>query len=478
MISTTATAAIREFRSFLDQEGYDTPTLIARLGRAYPPSADEQRQMFDDSREVTTLNVLIRLFLLGAPVDTATIDEFLPGSIVRFCRDSGLLHFEEGGAIVASVVIIPVEDLLFASDAFRRVAHEDAADFVLPASAHAANFLRLLTCRNPVDTMLDLGCGCGIHALFAARHAVEVVATDVSATALSYTRFNAALNDIANVSCLEGSLFEPVAGRTFDLIVSNPPFVLSPESMFTYRDNPLDLDDFCRLLISEAPEHLNEHGRLQMLCELVDLPAENWEQRLTDWLAGCDAWILHAAPLSPAAYVARRSTDIRGDGVDSVSTRRWQSYLESHAVKAIHPVALTLRRRAGSNWLHVQNIAGDIVTPAGTAIASGIEAVDFLEACDDISLGQAMFGLADELSATRTADGEIQLRLNNGLGTEAEIDRAVAAFLNLFNGRRSVDECIASFAAATEADDTSLRRDLLAIVRVFVSRGFLAPLDP
>ena len=67
-------------------------------------------------------------------------------------------------------------------------------------------------------------------------HSQHVVATDVNPRALAFTELNAALSGLDNVECRRGSLFEPVEGEQFDLIVCNAPFVVSPERRWTYRD--------------------------------------------------------------------------------------------------------------------------------------------------------------------------------------------------------------------------------------------------
>lgn len=465
---------------FLDTCGYSTEQLTQRIGRSRPPAPGEEQQMFDDSREITTLNVLVRLFLLGAPVDETTVYEFLPDTIVKFCNDAHLLQTQDG-IVNGRIVIIPVEDLLFASDAFRILGTNEAVNFVLPASTHSANFLRFLTIRDPVEDMLDLGCGCGIHALFAARHSTRVIATDISPHAIAYTQFNAMLNDIGNVECVEGSLFEPVSERQFDLIVSNPPFVIGPSESFVYRDNPMELDEFCKVLVQEAPKFLKEDGHLQMLCEWVEIDSEAWSDRIASWIRGCDAWILHSAPLSPLSYTQRRTTDISGESVDAGSESQWVAYFEEHKVQAIHPGMIVLRRRRDKNWLHVQNLPQDVTQPAGDAVAAGIAAVDFLESCDAEELLSATVELSDDLAAEQIQSDDntaaVRLCMNNGLSTEADIDGAVAAFLNLFDGNRTVNDCIAEFAKVADADSEQLTSDLLSIVRVFVSRGFLEPLQ-
>ena len=478
MIQIPEPSEMQALREFLDSQGYGTAELSRRLGQARPPRPDEAQQMFDHSREISTPNLLIRLFLLGGAVEETTTREFLPKEVLASCLEFGFLSVAEE-VVRAEVVIVPIEDMLFMSDAFRMLGTDEAPEFVLPASTHSANFLRLLTMRTPVRSALDLGCGCGIQALFASRHAARVVATDISERALTYTLANALLNDIDTIECRAGSLFEPVADERFDLIVSNPPFVVAPGETFVYRDNALELDGFCEQLIREAPGHLEDDGQLQMLCEWVEVAGESWPDRLAGWIRGCDAWILHSAPIAPQHYVEQRSTDISGGPVETGSTSAWTAYFDEHGVQAVHPGVINLRRRDGGNWLHVQNLPGDVVAPAGQAIADGIDAVDFIEACDDESLSEACFGLADSLQAEpmKPDGGGIYLRLDNGLMTDAEIDAPVAAFINLFDGERSVRQCIAEFASVTDADPGTLGVDLLAIVKVFVSRGFLVPAD-
>ncbi len=483
MIRVPTTEQLRALRHFLDAQRYTTDSLTEQLGQSKPPAPGQAKQMFDESREITTQNVLIRLFLLGTTIDEATVREFLPDPVVAMLADHGFLSIDAGMA-EPRVVIIPVDDLLFVSDAFHVLGGPGASDFVLPASTHSANFLRLTTLRDPVDRALDLGCGCGILALFAARHAKHVVATDISEAAIRYTQINAGLNGFDNIECRLGSVFEPVAGETFDLIVSNPPFVIGPSDHFEYRDNELQLDEFCRMLIREAPLHLNDDGHLQMLCEWVEIANEPWRQRVEAWVSGlgCDAWVLHSAPRAPSSYVDQRTSDISGDGVDAgAAVEEWTRYFDEHDVHAIHPGLLVLRKRTGNNWLHFQNLPADVVVEAGGAVARQIAACDFLEACsDDESLFEANLGLAEALAAYQHGEDDpkgpvIVLQLTDGLSMDAEIDGTVAAFINLFNGERTVGECIQDFSNATSASAEQLAPDLLSIVRTFVLRGFLEP---
>ncbi len=88
---------------------------------------------------------------------------------------------------------------------------------------------------SPKTRVLDLGTGSGIGAVFAARRSARVTAVDINPEAVRCARINALLNDLADrIEVVEGDLFDPVAGKQFDLILFNPPY---------YRGKPInDLD--------------------------------------------------------------------------------------------------------------------------------------------------------------------------------------------------------------------------------------------
>ncbi len=481
-------ADIREFRQFLDANGYSEEALNARIGAASPPRADNERRLAYATREANTQNALVRLFLLGASLDETTAGDVLPDAFVDLCNRNGLLSIDQG-RLKANVVIVCVADLLFASDAFRILGTDRAREFVLPASTHSANYLRHLTMRKPCESMLDLGCGCGIHALFAARHCENVVATDVSPAALRYTRFNATLNGIDNIECLEGDMFEPVAGRTFDLIVSNPPFVLGPDESFVYRDNKLDLDELGRELVRDAPNFLTERGCLQMLCDTVEVEQETWPERMKSWFdkSGCDAWLLRGTPVHPVHYVAQRASDVSGgDAGQATAFDPWVDYFSERDVTAIHPVMVAMRRRGGRNWLHIHHSAGTVDEDVGGAIEKSIAACDFLESVsDDEALLETTLAISADVSLEQKFTREDQvwvprssvMRLGSGLPMDAEVDMPVLAFLNQIDGQKSLQQILEAFGNAVGAEVDTLTADLLPIVRLMVGRGFLEPVE-
>src|SRR6185437_12440605 len=125
----------------------------------------------------------------------------------------------------------------------------------------ASTTLARWTPRPRVARALDIGTGCGVQAFHLATHAAEVTATDTSARCLGLTRLNAQLNAAAEdgpfagrtLDLRRGSLLDPVGGRSFDLVVSNPPYVITPRSAggpaYAYRDGGLAGDDVVRRLV-------------------------------------------------------------------------------------------------------------------------------------------------------------------------------------------------------------------------------------
>src|SRR5688572_18246060 len=72
-------------------------------------------------------------------------------------------------------------------------------------------------------SVLDLGTGSGIGAVFAARKGASVVAVDINPEAVRCARINALLNHVdERIDVRLGDLFEPVRGEEFDLVLFNP----------------------------------------------------------------------------------------------------------------------------------------------------------------------------------------------------------------------------------------------------------------
>ena len=260
------------------------------------------------------------------------------------------------------------------------------ADHVLGISP-ASTSLAQLTVRDPVGRSLDLGTGCGVQALHLADHSETVVATDVNARALRITRLNAALNGVDNIVVRDGSLFEPVQGERFDLIATNPPFVISPATSrrLVYRDSGLPGDQVVEHIVRTAPDHLTEGGWCQVLTNWVISRGVPWEERLAGWVTDeCDALVVQREVLDPAAYVELWLKDAGLHGSHDYLDRydAWLSWFDDQGVEAVGFGWVNLRRRRAADdhgrtsrhafldWPHA------VEQPVAPAIAAWGAAVD------------------------------------------------------------------------------------------------------
>ena len=168
--------------------------------------------------------------------------------------------------------------------------------------------LARITPRRDIGRAMDLGCGAGSQVLHAARHASRVVATDTNPRALRLTALTAALSGIPEeqVDLREGSLFAPVSDERFDLVVSNPPFVISPSHRFTYRDAGLPGDELSRLVVRGAAAHLAPGGMAAVLGNWLHVEGEDWRERVAEWVSGTgvSAWIVERDSQPVADYAA------------------------------------------------------------------------------------------------------------------------------------------------------------------------------
>ena len=163
-----------------------------------------------------------------------------------------------------------------------------------------------------------------------------MVATDLNSRAVEFALFNARLNGVENIEVLVGDCFAPVADRKFDLILSNPPFFITPQTDYLFCENPMELDGLCRRLVKEAPQHLHEGGYMEMLCEWAQIKGEAWEDRVAEWLAdtGCDAWVMKGLTQDPEEYAQHRIRETSEDSSqDSVHYDGYMNYYRQRGLK-------------------------------------------------------------------------------------------------------------------------------------------------
>ncbi|THA25234.1 class I SAM-dependent methyltransferase [Streptomyces sp. RKND-216] len=447
------------------------------------------------------LETLIRLFLLQRPVPEEQARGALP--LDAALNDGWLVRTDPsaappgGPAVRAAVDIRPYggpdgEDWWIVSDLGCAVGGASGIagqyeDVVLGVGG-ASTTLAGLTVRTPVARALDLGTGSGIQALHATRHAARVTATDVNPRALAFTRLTLALSGAPEADLREGSLLEPVADEDpYDLIVSNPPLVISPDSRFEYRDGGMRGDDLCRTLVQQAAGHLAEGGHLQLLANWEHRDGEDWRDRLRSWVpAGCDAWILQRDVQDVSQYAELWLRDA-GDHTagQTAYESRYDAWLDEFAARGTTAVGfgwITLRAtRASEPSVVIEEWPHPVEQPLGDVVRAHFARQDFLRATDDAALLGCHFTLADEVVQEQVGfpgaeDPEhVVLRQNRGLRRATRVDTVGAGFAGVCDGSLPAGRILDAIAQLLGEDPVRLRDRTPEAIRLLVGQGFLEP---
>jgi methylase of polypeptide subunit release factors len=359
---------------------------------------------------------------------------------------SGLVE-RRGECVQARARLTPHAGLLVAHDLDQRAKD---ADYV-PGVNNAATTLASLTVREPVGRVLDVGTGCGIQALLAARHSRDVVASDVSRRALGYADLNRRLGG-APITLRQGSWFEPVANDTFDLIVANPPFVISPDNRYVFRDSGAERDAVSREVVRGAAAHLAEGGYATILCNWAVSTGEHWSRPLEIWTedTGCDALLLGHQPVDTLQYASRWNEPLRSDTTRFEQTvERWLDYYEAQRIAAIGIGAVVLRRRTGENWRHAYELDVPVNGTAGPQLLRLFRARD--NPLTDTELLDSRFALVSGhrldqslVYQTEYALRDVTMTLDDGVGLAAKIDAAALEALFALDPERPLGATIAA----------------------------------
>lgn len=357
--------------------------------------------------------------------------------------------------------------------------------------------LLALTMRAPVGRALDIGTGCGIQALYLATHAQQVVATDLSARACAITSFNAALNDV-RIDVRQGSLFEPVAGERFDLIVSNPPFVITPDSLrqgglLEYRDGGMERDSLIGAIIRQAPEHLNAGGTLQMLGNW-EIPADcdpqtQWQARMEGWLEGLnvDAWVLQRDILDPTQYVEMWIRDSGGTLVprDEVEAtyEAWISDFAQAGVEAIGMGSLAMRARSEENVSDAAALAssGRVYSyvpnghaPTGRDVALALEDLTLPEDVWESTLRCAPDVTEERHFTPGIPDPKaLILHQGGGMGRSIRVGSATSAFVGACDGELQAGQIVTALSVLMDVDAQAVREEIASILPELLRAGML-----
>ena len=463
------------------------PMALGALDREQ--SLPAQRVTADDDSRCSTL---IRLFTLGDPVDARDVATALPTLGVDGALALGLVA-AEGDAIVALADVRP-----YATDGVDHWVASDLAelatgrplspDHVLGIGGASAT-LASWTPRPAVGRALDVGTGCGIQALHLATHADEVVVTDLSERALAYAAFNAALNSV-DWQIRGGSMLEPVAGEQFSLIVSNPPFVITPRSgdvpLFEYRDGGASGDAIVADLVRSIGAHLEPGGIAQFLGNWEVRAGSTWQDQVGGWLVGTglDAWVIQREVQDPAEYAETWARDGGHHAGTADFDRMYAAWLDDFASREVEAIGfgvITLVRPMTDRQAFVDlvEVRHPVDAPMGPTILAGLFARTWLaEHSDDDVLDTTWVMAADVHEERHTLPGaadpsRIRLHQGGGLRRTVDLTTVTAAYASVCDGELSARVAAAAIAGVLGVEAEAVREEIVAFVRDTARDGLL-----
>jgi hypothetical protein len=476
-----STDVINKLREAVEKAGYTVDGVNAALG-AQATAALGRGDLLPAQRAVsggTPLETLINLFVCGGVLSTPAVQAAIEPLRVDQALAIGLVEHARGG-LRAGLDLRPYGDddgdWWVLSDLGTDVRPGPlASDHVLGIGG-AALTLASATVRQDVGTALDIGIGCGVQALHLARHSKKVTGTDINPRALAMAATTAALNGL-DWELLEGDLAEPVEGRRFDLVVSNPPFVIGTgEATHVYRDSGRSADGVVAEVL--ATDLLKDGGWLQLLGNWLHVAGQDWTERVAGWLPErCDAWVVQREVLDPAEYVAMW---LRDAGEDATRAGRWLDWFSQHDVEGVGFGLITVR---ASNVDSPSRTLEDLRQQTDHPL--GIQVREYFGRLDAVRTGLLDLRLVADPSvrlrqeAVRGPDGwqvEEQLLTGGGLRATHAVDPLVVALVAGCDGTLSLRDQLTMLAHAHDTEPAVLHAAADLVVGPLVRHGLLKPL--
>jgi len=399
-----------------------------------------------------------------------------------------------GDGFIAKVDIRPYEDQTDRTSGWVVSDHTAALDakedsprpdHVLGMSPASAS-LSQITSRRHVGRALDLGTGSGVQSLHLAAHADHVTATDLNPRALTLAELTFALNGI-DVTAKLGSLYEPVEGETFDLIATNPPFVISPDlgPRLIYRETEYPSDDLMKAVVESAEPRLSEGGSLHVVGNWAHIVGEDWRERVGRWVpSGCDAYIVQRELLDPYEYIEIWLADagLRGKPAYLKSYEQWLKYFDDLAIEAIGMGWITMVKTGSAtpnvmaeHWPHPvsQLVSADLmahVAAMGYRTWSEQEILDhrWVLAPGAIQEATSLPGQPDEPI-------HVVLRRSDGLQRAIEVDPGLGGVLGACDGDLNLGRIVWAVADLVEADPIDLQAKMMPELTRLISQTWLTP---
>lgn len=500
--------------------GYTSENIAALLGPTATAALDRdqhqpaRRVLAQPLAQGNPLAGLISCFLLADPIGVPLAETIFAQLTLQGARDLNIVTATDDGQVAATIDISTYAtdqqgDMWVASDQTAlQLGHSLPEEHILGVGK-ASITLAEITPRSDVKTALDLGTGCGIQAMHLLHHAEHVTITDISQRALDFAVFNILLNAgqlnvdperlAQRVTVRAGNMLEPVEGQTFDLVATNPPFVIAPTqatTKHTYRETGQTGDQVVRELISKMDRVLAPGGQAVMLANWEMFGPGPWHDRLETWPGqDLDIWAIQRSSADPAQYaeiwLQDSSENLNQASYDDAYARYLDDF-EARGVTQIGVGWVWLRKRQTSSPLRIfEYLTDHVYQPVAAAWMASVKKYDFVYsaptqtgataqdwALANMHLVTPQWVTYEQFQRFGAEHPEVLMaRSGVGFGRHVRLDTATAAVLGASDGELSVGQIVAAVAGLLSLDDTQTAA-LRAELTVLYIDGFLEVYEP
>ncbi|MBK1882281.1 methyltransferase [Luteolibacter pohnpeiensis] len=471
-------------RMVLNRAGFHR-TALQTLGlpENWLRSAAPRAALLGRSEQGSNLELLLRLFTLGDPLDGGVALQLF-GDVIHGLLEIGLLT-AGSGQIRSRFQISPVKEGWMACD-FPERQCDPTGDYVMGVSPSTL----LLSSLTPVvgKRALELASGIGWQSGNLVKAGMSVVAVDVNARALELGKFSARLCGIDGIDFRLSDGFSAVQGETFDLIVANPPYVQSPGGGMIYKEAPVG-ESICARLLKQLPDFLEPGGIAVVILNWSHTSDDDWSEVPLSWVAerGVRRWLFQSDCSSPGDYAWRWiSTDLRFADDQAIidEMRRWLTHYQQNGINRISGGFLVLQKcEPGDEWTRADSRSpGDVDVRAGQDVLRVLNNQTWLNTDPDLLTTRYSVpdGIRSEVSMGLAKTGwerqTIRLISPARLSYDGQIDENILRLLALAaegNPPLAMVEEVRSKPELAGIPDLEAR--ITDLVRELVSHGMLVP---
>jgi SAM-dependent methyltransferase len=477
-------------REVFASSGFDYASVCRRVGaeHLYLLTTKLEGEYLAKSA-VDALDALIRLFVIGRTMEAGAVP-----AVLEPLKPLGLLlpHPENPGAWFAPVMAHPTPGgVVMICD--RNSSPEGVpikrapADALYPALfANTLDFVERFP-NTPCDSILEIGTGTGTAAIQWAKLAREVWATDITSRSVHFAEFNRRLAGVENIHVVEGDMYAPVEGKTFDRIAAHPPFVPARNSAVIFRDGGEDGEQLVRRVIEGLPVYLRPGGLFWASFMISDRVGEMAEGRIRSWLAPCDAEFDIALAIDSRNTASQTIAHSVLNGVGTVEEIHYfgELWRQNRTEYLIHASVLIRRRAQGS----AERPAVTVRTQAGKGFGAGHldwlldwNAAQFRPGFEESFLeSRPALAPACEVRATHRLERgavvseEFTFEADGPIRVACRVPVFMAGILTQCDGGRSVREMFEGLRGAGKIPTDADPREFLRMLSGLVSAGVLTP---